>query len=126
MCHSLALLPLSLNELKQSNNTTDDYLLQGFFPAIYQYDMDPITYARNYIKTYMERDVRQLINIKDLACFQRFLKLCTGRIASTINRENLGADIGVSQNTIKKWINVLDASYLTFQLKPYFENRPLA
>lgn len=118
----LELLPLSLNELRQFDHATDDYLLRGFFPAIYQYDMDPIVYARNYIKTYVERDVRQLINVKDLQCFQRFLKLCVSRIASTINRESLGNDVGVSQNTIKQWINVLDTSYITFQLKPYFEN----
>ncbi|MCX7125530.1 MAG: AAA family ATPase, partial [Gammaproteobacteria bacterium] len=89
----LELLPLSLNELKKvrQNNTVDDYLLHGFFPSIYQYDMDPIIFARNYIKTYVERDVRQLINIKDLQSFQRLLKLCAGRIGSTINRESLGA-----------------------------------
>lgn len=117
----LELLPLSLNELNQ-NYSVDDYLLRGFFPAIYEYEMDPVVYARNYIKTYLERDVRQLINIQDLQAFQKLLKLCAGCIGSTINRESLSSDIGVSQNTIKKWIDVLDISYITFQLKPYFEN----
>src|SRR3990167_3074524 len=117
----LELLPLSLNELNQVYSV-DEYLIQGFFPAIYQHDMDPIVYARNYIKTYLERDVRQLINIQDLHAFQRLLKLAAGCIGSTINRESLSSDIGVSQNTIKKWIETLDISYITFQLKPYFEN----
>src|SRR3990167_4408556 len=117
----LELLPLSLNELNQSH-TVDEYLLQGFFPAVHEYDMDPIVYARNYIKTYLERDVRQLINIQDLHAFQRLLKLSAGCIGSTINREKISSDIGVSQNTIKKWIETLDISYITFQLKPYFEN----
>lgn len=117
----LELLPLSLNELNQQYSL-DDYLLNGFFPGVYQHDMDPVMFARNYIRTYMERDVRQMINIRDLQCFQRFLKLTASRIASTLNRESLGVDVGVTQNTIKHWISVLEASYLVFQLQPYFEN----
>lgn len=120
----LELLPLSLIELRQqiTLNSIDEYLLQGFFPAIYQYNMDAVTHARNYIKTYVERDVRQLINIKDLSCFQRFLKLCAGRLGSLINRDELGAEVGISHNTVKHWLSLLDSSYITFQLKPYFEN----
>ncbi len=120
----LELLPLSINEIEQESDSwaTNEYLIKGFFPAVYQYNLDPTTNARNYIKTYVERDVRQLINVKDLHSFQRFVKLCAGRIGSTINRESLGNDVGVSQNTIKSWLSILEASYLTYQLQPYFEN----
>ena len=120
----LELLPLSINELKQNekNYTLDEYLLNGFFPAIYQHHLDSITHSRNYIKTYLERDVRQLINIKDLHAFQRFIALCAARIGSTINYNSLSSEAGVALNTIKSWISILEASYLTFELQPYFEN----
>ena len=120
----LELLPLSINELKDNNlsYTIDEYLVNGFFPAIYQHNLNATTNSRNYIKTYVERDVRQIVNIKDLHSFQRFVKLCAGRVGSTINRESLSNEVGVSQNTIKNWLSILEASYLTFQLQPYFEN----
>lgn len=120
----LELLPLSISELNQNkiNYTTNDYLLSGFFPGVYQHHLDPITNMRNYIKTYVERDVRQIINVKDLHAFQRFIKLCAGRIGSTINYESLGNDVGITQNTIKNWLSILETSYISFQLQPYYEN----
>ena len=120
----LELLPLSINELANNgvNQTTNEYLLKGFFPAIYQHHLKATTHSNNYIKTYVERDVRQIINIKDLHSFHRFIKLCAGRVSSTINRESLGNDVGVSQNTIKSWLSILEASYITYHLQPYFEN----
>lgn len=120
----LELLPLSLDELKTQNIilTTDDYLFRGFFPAIYQHALEPNFYARNYIKTYLERDVRQITNIQDLHAFQHFITLCAGRIGSTINRESLSNEVGVSQSTIKNWLSLLEASYLTYELRPYHEN----
>ena len=120
----LELLPLSINELTHNaiTHTPNEYLLNGFFPAIYQHHLDPTTHSRNYVKTYLERDVRQIINVKDLHSFQRFIKLCAGRVGSIINRESLGNEVGVSQNTIKSWLSILEASYLTFELQPYFEN----
>jgi uncharacterized protein len=120
----MELLPLSINELKDNGiqYSVNEYLLNGFFPAVYQHHLDPITNARNYIKTYVERDIRQIINVKDLHSFQRFIKLCAGRVGSTINYESLANEVGVSQNTIKSWISVLEASYLIYRLQPYFEN----
>lgn len=117
----LELLPLSINEL-QEFQSADEYLFNGFFPAIYQHGKEPTKLYRNYIKTYVERDVRQIINIQDLDCFQRFIKLCAGRIGSTVNKESLSNDVGVSQGTIKNWLSVLGTSYLIFQLQPYFKN----
>ncbi|MDF1795666.1 MAG: ATP-binding protein [Coxiellaceae bacterium] len=120
----LQLLPLSLTELEAEHIEYDmnDQLLKGFFPAVYQHQLDAIMYASNYVKTYIERDVRQIINIKDLDCFQNFIKLCAGRVSSTLNYESLSNDVGMSQNTIKSWITVLKASYIAFTLQPYFEN----
>lgn len=119
----LELLPLSIKEIgTHSTYTVDDYLLNGFYPAIYQHHLDPTLHARNYIKTYVERDVRQLINLRDLNTFQRFLKLCAARISSTLNKENLANETGVSQTTISHWLSILEASYIVFQLPPYFEN----
>lgn len=123
-CALLELLPLSINELKHAgfNLKTNEYLLNGLFPAIYKHNLDPIDTSRNYMKTYVERDVRQIINIKDLHSFQKFVKLCAGRVGSTVNLESLSSDVGVSQNTIKNWLSLMESSYILFQLQPYFEN----
>ena len=123
-CALLELLPLSINELKHAgfNLKTNEYLLNGLFPAIYKHNLDPVDTSRNYMKTYVERDVRQIINIKDLHSFQKFVKLCAGRVGSTVNLESLSSDVGVSQNTIKNWLSLMEASYILFQLQPYFEN----
>jgi predicted AAA+ superfamily ATPase len=120
----LELLPLSISELNNASveSSVDQYLLKGFYPANYHYDLDPTVASRNYIKTYVERDVRQIKNIQNLASFQRFIKLCAGRVGSTINYESISSDVGISQTTVKNWLSLLEASYLTFQLQPYFEN----
>lgn len=120
----LKLLPLSINELRQNNisYTVDDYLLNGFYPRIYQDHLDPTRTYRNYLQTYLERDVRKLINIQDLIVFQRFIKLCAGRVGQMINYSNLSNEVGVSHHTIEKWLSILEASYLIFRLPPYFEN----
>ena len=120
----LELLPLALNEISSSglDYSVDEYLLNGFFPAIYKHLLNVTTHSRNYIKTYVERDVRQIVNVKDLSSFHSFIKLCAGRVGSTINREGLSNEVGVSQNTIKNWLSILEASYVVFQLQPYHKN----
>lgn len=120
----LELLPFSIHELQASKIelTADEYLLTGFLPAIYDRQIDPTTAYRNYVRTYVERDVRQLINIKDMHAFQRFIQLTAGRIGSICNVESLANDVGVSANTVKSWLSLLEASYLLYQLQPYYEN----
>jgi len=120
----LTLLPLSIAELAQTEIDLDlnDYLLSGFLPRIYDQHLDPTMVYRDYLKTYVERDVRQLIHIKDLSTFQRFLKLCAGRIGSVLNMNNLANEIGVSNHTIKNWLSILEASFIIYLLPPYFEN----
>ncbi len=70
----------------------------------------------------MERDVRQLINVRDLATFQRFVRLCAGSVGQLLNLSALGTECGVSHNTVASWLSVLEASFLTFRLQPYFKN----
>lgn len=120
----LSLLPLSIPELCAAGIelNLNDYLLTGFLPRIYDKKLDPTMVYRDYLKTYIERDVRQLINIKDLSTFQRFIKLCAGRVGTTLNMSNLANEIGTSHHTIKSWLSILEASFIIFMLPPYFEN----
>ena len=77
---------------------------------------------RDYIKTYVERDVREISELKNLHLFQKFLKLCAGRVGQILNYQNLGDDLGVSHNTIREWISILEASYIIYLLPPFFTN----
>jgi|694.fasta_scaffold07306_19 predicted AAA+ superfamily ATPase len=120
----LCLLPLSLSELSKSDIhlSLDEVLLRGGYPRIYKDQLDPTKAYRNYFQTYIERDLRQLIHVKDLMQFQRFVRICAGRIGQLLNLESLGNDTGVSAPTIKEWISILEASFIIFRLCPYFEN----
>ena len=120
----LDLLPLTIGELARGkiSLTLEEYLLKGFYPGIYYRHLNHIIAYRNYVRTYVERDVRQIINVKDLKTFQEFVRLSAGRIGSILNTESLSNDVGVSHNTVRSWLSVLDASYLTYRLQPYFEN----
>lgn len=120
----LHLLPMSLEEFKDEhiNFSLDEILYQGCFPRIHYDKLDPSKAYSNYIQTYIERDVRQMIEIKNLRLFQNFLKLCAGRIGQIFNKENLAGEVGVSSKTISHWLSILEASYLIFLLPPYFEN----
>lgn len=120
----LKLMPFSLTELlsQDIDLSLDDYLFHGMYPRIYKSHLNPTKFYRDYVQTYVERDVRQMINIKDLTLFQHFLKLCAGRIGQIFNSHSLSNELGVSHSTIKNWLSVLEASFLIFRLTPYFEN----
>ncbi len=120
----LTLYPLTLFELEQAgfDFSVDKQILYGAFPRIYKENLDPEDAYRNYLLTYVERDVRQLINIKDISLFQRFIKLCAGRIGCVFEATSLANDIGVSTHTIQSWLSILEASYVVFRLQPYYEN----
>ena len=119
----LTLLPFSLTELADfSGSTTDTLLFRGGFPAAWNENFLPQDVHANYYNTYIERDVRQLINIKDLSKFQIFIRLCAGRIGTEFNAQSLSNEIGVSYHTINDWLSVLEASYVIFRLPPFFEN----
>lgn len=121
----LALLPFSLQELsfyEKSGINRDKVLFKGFLPRIYDQNQEPVMAYRNYLQTYIERDIRQLINIKDIHVFETFLKLLAGRVGQLVNYNSLASDTGVSAVTIANWLSALEASFIVFRLNPYFEN----
>lgn len=120
----LTLLPLSLVELAEAGIelSLDEAILKGGYPRIFKDHLDPTKAYRNYFHTYVERDLRQLIQVKDLTQFQRFVKICAGRIGQLLNLESLGNDIGVSSHTIKHWISILEASFIIVRLQSCHEN----
>ncbi len=121
----LHLLPLSLNELEAAGlgfEHFSDYLFQGFLPRIYDQHQRPHSALAAYYQTYVERDVRQLINLKDATLFGKFVKLLAGRVGQVINYQSLGNDVGADAKTIKQWLSILEASFVIFRLPPYYEN----
>jgi len=120
----LKLLPFSLTELFNYKKQWDAYelIVIGSYPRIHEEKLTHTRFYNSYIQTYVERDVRRLINIKDLDQFQRFLVLLAGRIGQVVNYTSLGNDIGLSGTSVKNWISVLKASYIVFELQPFFEN----
>jgi len=100
----------------------EQQLLTGFFPRLHAIDLDPARYYANYVQTYLERDVRQVRNVGDLATFQRFLRLVAGRVGQLVNTSSIADDLGTSHNTVKAWLTVLEASYILLPLRPYHQN----
>ncbi|MDA8163702.1 MAG: ATP-binding protein [Desulfobacteraceae bacterium] len=117
----LKLLPLSMEELpgERSASDIDRLLLTGFYPRIHDAGLDPTQALGDYLETYVERDIRQLINLKDLALFDRFVRLCSGRVGQLLNLQGLGSDVGVSHTTARNWLTLLEASYVIFLLPPW-------
>ncbi len=120
----LTLLPMNLAELQKAgfDLSVNDWILKGGYPRIYKDQLDPTKAYRNYFQTYVERDLRQLILVKDLIQFERFVHILAGRIGQILNMEEIGGEIGISSHTVKEWISILEASYIVFRLAPYFEN----
>lgn len=118
------LMPLSYSETKDltADVPLDKLLFNGFYPAIYSGRNVPEFLYPAYMKTYLDRDVRDLLQIKDMMQFHIFIKLCAGRIGSLFKASELANEIGVSPNTITSWLSVLQASYIVALLPPYFEN----
>ncbi len=121
----LKLLPFSRGELHAAgllSESIDEQIFKGFYPRIYDKDILPIDYYPAYIATYVERDVRVMLNIGDLARFTRFIRLCAGRIGQLLNKSSLATEVGVSIPTIESWLSVLEASYILYRLEPNFNN----
>ena len=119
------LLPFGVDELRDGGllpARLDALLVRGGYPPIYDRHLDPAPWYANYVQTYLERDVRQVINVRDLGQFQRFLRLCAGRTGQLLNLSALGDDAGVSHNTAREWISVLEASYVVHRLPPHHRN----
>ncbi len=120
------LLPLSKTELNNLETfSPDDYeevVFKGFFPAIYNDTESPQDFFPAYIETLVNRDVRQIQNIRHLTVFTHFLKLCAGRTGQILDYSSLARDTGVSVNTAKEWISILETCYVVFLLPPYYQN----
>lgn len=119
------LLPFDLAEMKSANLLDSDYsvnLQRGLYPAIYDRDIPSKVFYSNYIQTYVERDLAELIHVKDIKLFRNFLSLCAARAGQLLNLNSLANDCGISQPTAKSWISVLESSYIVYQLQPYFSN----
>lgn len=116
--------PFSMEEIAVQIEpmTTNAILFKGFYPAGYSLLTPPQMLYANYYNTYIERDVHQLINIKNLSLFQKFIRLCAGRVGSECNQSALSSEVGVSSPTINEWLSILEASYIIFKLQPYYEN----
>lgn len=122
----LTLWPFSLHELRHYASAWDpfDLIPCGFFPRIHDEGLEPRRFFNSYLQTYVERDVRALIQLRDLSLFQRFLALLAGRVGQVVNLVSLGNDVGVSSTTIRTWLATLKASYVVFEVPPFFENIP--
>ena len=120
----LALWPFSIQELRnyKPHWKTFELIVKGCFPGLHERGLDSRRFYNSYVQTYVERDVRALINLRDLSQFQQFLTLLAGRVGQVINFSSLSNDVGVSATTIKNWLSVLKASYVVFELPPFFQN----
>jgi predicted AAA+ superfamily ATPase len=121
----LKLLPFSLSELGKAGIEFDNYedvIFNGLYPGIYDRKINPQFFYPSYIGTYIEKDVRQIKNIENLNNFTRFLQLCAGRTGQILNMNSLAVDAGISTNTAKSWLSVLEASYIIYFLQPFYKN----
>jgi predicted AAA+ superfamily ATPase len=119
------LFPFDVQEMQQAGWLDDDYavnLQKGFYPGIYDRDIKPKFFYSNYIQTYVERDLHELIHVKDLRQFRNFISLCAGRVGQLLNLNSLANECGISQPTAKSWISKLETSYIVYQLQPYYTN----
>lgn len=121
----LTLLPFSTAELLAEDRapaSVDELLHAGLFPPIHDRPVEASVWIQDYVGTYLERDVRQILNIQDLAAFQRFIQLCAGRVGQLVNLSSLASDTGISRITAESWLSVLQASHLVFLVRPWFTN----
>lgn len=119
----VVLLPFSYEEIYADKSIPiDKVLFTGFYPRIHDKKLNPTEALSFYVSTYLERDIRSLINVKDMALFEKFIKLCAGRVAQIVNLSNLANDCGINHNTAKSWLSVLEASYVIFFVRPHHAN----
>lgn len=119
------LLPFALQELVGAVMLPADInvmMMKGCYPPIYDRELAPANWHSAYVTAYVERDVRQMLKIHELEAFQRFVRLCAGRTGQLLNLSSLATECGVTHNTARAWISVLEASYLVFLLRPHAVN----
>lgn len=119
------LLPMDFDEMQKANLLSDDFvstMIKGFYPAIYNRDIPSKVFYSNYIQTYVERDISDLVQVRDLSLFRKFVKLCAARVGQILNLNSLANDCGITQPTAKSWLTLLETSYVVYLLYPYHEN----
>ncbi|HEX3531197.1 MAG TPA: ATP-binding protein [Thermoanaerobaculia bacterium] len=119
------LLPFSLAELQAAAaapESLESLLFAGLYPPLYDRDLKPEIWYGNYVRTYLERDVRQMINVRDLSTFQRFVRMCAARTGQLLSLSGLASDCGITHNTAAAWLSVLEASYIVHRLPPHYNN----
>lgn len=118
------LLPLNQHELQKAGieMTRDEKLFYGGLPRVHAQNIKPNRAYSDYLRTYVERDVRRIINVRNVLTFETFIRLLASRVGQIINYSSLAGDVGVSATTIKEWISLLEASYIVFTLRPYYKN----
>jgi predicted AAA+ superfamily ATPase len=121
----LQLLPFAWGELSGAGlapASVEEALFSGGYPPLYDTPATPERWYNAYLTTYVERDVRQLLNIRDLGAFQRFVSLCAGHAGQLVNTSQLGADCGINHSTVRSWLGLLEASFIAFLLRPHHRN----
>jgi len=121
----LTLLPFSVAELESAELCGEEpfeIMLKGLYPPLYDRDISAGDFYSAYITSYVERDIRQLVNVKDLSAFQKFIKFCAARTGGILNLSSLAADCGITHNTAGAWLSALEISGIIFLLRPYFNN----
>ena len=118
----LFLLPLTISEIGEREKNANGIIFKGCYPALYNNSTDAARFYSNYIRTYVERDVRLIKNISDLYVFEKLLRLCAGRVGQLLNMSSLASEVGVDVKTVSSWIGVLEASFIVFRLQPYHKN----
>ena len=117
-------LPLTLNEIPLSirPNDINQLLVTGFYPRIYDEDLGANEWFESYYQTYLQKDIKSIINVSDTNQFDRFVRLCAGRIGGLTDYSAIASDVGVAQPTAVRWASVLESSFITFRLAPHFNN----
>ncbi len=116
------LLPLSYGEIERNSigkSYIYDYLLNGGYPRVWRYQLNPTEFYANYVQTYVEKDVRTILNVVNLSLFQKFMQLCAGRAGQLLNVSSLANDCGITVVTARQWLSLLEASFVLYLLKPY-------
>jgi len=116
------LLPFTYKEIEKSLIGLNELLYTGMYPRIYDQDIRPEVFYKNYISTYVEKDVRQIKRITNLDNFMKFLRILAGRTGQELNLSSISEECGLSHNTVKEWISVLEASFIVFKINPYYNN----
>jgi uncharacterized protein len=121
----MVLLPFNLHEMQSGGwlpDRLEDLLIQGLYPPVHDRGMSPGMWYGNYVQTYLDRDVRQLVNVRDLNAFELFLRMCAGRCGQILSLSGLAGDCGITHNTARSWLSVLEASYVVRTLQPHYRN----